>query len=841
VNPSDPDSGVRADADSADELMIAAARRAAAAALQAAATSSTAPQLPPGAGAPSGRSGSFLPGSFAGYDVLREIHHGGQGVVYQALQRSTRRKVAIKVMRDGPFASPAEQARFEREIQVLGQLNHPSIVAIHDSGQVGGCQYFVMDYVSGQPLDVWIASGRHSIATILRVFGQICVAVNAAHLRGIIHRDLKPGNIRVDEQGAPHVLDFGLAKVALPGAASDAAAMTLTGQFVGSLPWASPEQAEGVPGKLDLRTDVYSLGVILYQMLTGKFPYDVVGNMRDVLDRIIRVEPQRPSTIWPAIDDEVETIVLKCLAKQRERRYQSAGELARDIARYLAGEPIEAKRDSTPYLVRKYLRKYRLPAAISAAFLMIIVVGLIGSLTFWRQATIARTQAEERRTAAQTSQEKAEAEARRADTEAARAREQAAVAQSVNQLLNDMLARANRGREHGNPNITVREVMDAAARELETGASRYEPQVEAALHATLGQTYRALGLFEKAKAHLEAALTQAEALYGRESLAVADMLESLCLLRMDSSRNRFANARELAEESLATRRRLLGSEHPAVATALHNLGTLLSEEPLTARSYLTEALAMRRRLLGDASLEVAETMVSLGRVSIVAGEWDTAEQLLRDALALRRGLLQEDDVEIAINLNELGDLLAYRGDAALAEPVYRDALALFRKFLGNEHPLVGMAANHLGIICRKLGALDEAEPLLREGLEIRRRFAADDPQLGYSARNLALLLSDRAEYAAAEPLFREAIAVFDRHGYNSADDCVARVGLGSALLHLGRYAEAGRVLRDADARLAALPESPNAAVRASASVPALRGQIAAMLADLDERGSATPE
>ena len=291
-------------------------------------------------------------------------------------------------MKEGPFATAGEQARFEREVQILGQLNHPNIVAIHDSGQAAGCHYFVMDYISGQPLDVWMAGAAHSIEETLRLFAKICNAVNAAHLRGITHRDLKPGNIRVDENGEPHILDFGLAKVV--HSPEEASLMTMTGQFMGSLPWASPEQAEGAPSKIDIRTDVYSLGVILYQMLTGKFPYEVIGNMRDVLDRIMKAEPARPSTIRKRINDEVETIVLKCLAKERERRYQTAGELARDIGHYLAGEPIEAKRDSRGVRAPQVAAQVPLPTAVAAGFLLVITVGLVGSLTFWRQAVVAR-------------------------------------------------------------------------------------------------------------------------------------------------------------------------------------------------------------------------------------------------------------------------------------------------------------------------------------------------------------------------------------------------------------------------------------------------------------------
>jgi eukaryotic-like serine/threonine-protein kinase len=343
-----------------------------------------------------------------GYQVIREIHRGGQGVVYQALQLSTKRDVAVKVMKQGPFATLADRVRFDREVETLGKLKHPNIVAVHDAGAVAGFQYFVMNYVDGQPLDEAFpglgcliperastdgprpgagakaaAAVRPSplqVASALQAFIKVCDAVHAAHLRGVIHRDLKPSNIRVDRSGEPHVLDFGLAKSAdaLPDSA-----MTRTGQFVGSLPWASPEQVEGASQKIDLRTDVYALGAILFQLLTGSLPFDAGSNLRDAVDSILYRAPPRPSTLaaaagGPPIDDELETIVLKCLAKDRERRYQSAGELARDLQRYLAGEPIDAKRESTMYLLRKTLRRYRLRVAAAAAF--VILLGVFGAV-----------------------------------------------------------------------------------------------------------------------------------------------------------------------------------------------------------------------------------------------------------------------------------------------------------------------------------------------------------------------------------------------------------------------------------------------------------------------------
>ncbi len=319
--------------------------------------------------------------SFEGYEIVRAIHRGGQGAVYLAIQMATKRRVAIKVLHGGPFAGSTGRARFEREIQILGQLNHPNIVKIHDSGQTPGGEFFyVMDYISGRGLDELIRPGekRQAIPEMLHLFARLCEGVNAAHLRGVIHRDLKPQNIRVDSSGEPIVVDFGLAKVGVPDVVEDeesgtAHLMSMTGQFVGSLPWASPEQATGSPGEIDMRSDVYSLGVVLYQLLTGRFPYEVVGNMRDVLDNILKAEPTRPSTIRRQINDEVETIVLKCLHKDKDRRYQSAGELARDIRRYLNGEPIEAKRDSGWYVITKTLRRHRGRVAFVGVVCVLIV------------------------------------------------------------------------------------------------------------------------------------------------------------------------------------------------------------------------------------------------------------------------------------------------------------------------------------------------------------------------------------------------------------------------------------------------------------------------------------
>ncbi|GMU81656.1 MAG: hypothetical protein AMXMBFR47_15270 [Planctomycetota bacterium] len=343
------------------------------------------------------------PDAVPGYTIEREISRGGQGVVYEAVQQSTGRRVAIKLMLAGPLASAGERARFEREVRVLGRLRHPNIVSIHHSGALpGGGYFYVMDYIAGLPLDVFVRRGARSsgrsehpldVPAMLRLMATVCDAIQAAHQRGIIHRDLKPGNVRVDEGGVPHVLDFGLSKLADD---PDDRSATRTGQFVGSVPWASPEQAAGESDGIDVRTDVYSLGVLLFQILTDRFPYAVTGRASEVLEAIRHTPPLRPRTLRRDLSDDVETIVLMCLQKEPNRRYQSAGELAADLRRYLAGEPIEARRDSGWYVLRKHLWRHRLALGVAAAFVGLVLAFAMVAWSLYREASAARASAEER-------------------------------------------------------------------------------------------------------------------------------------------------------------------------------------------------------------------------------------------------------------------------------------------------------------------------------------------------------------------------------------------------------------------------------------------------------------
>jgi formylglycine-generating enzyme required for sulfatase activity/predicted Ser/Thr protein kinase len=346
----------------------------------------------------SGWTGSINPPSgglhIEGYELIEELGRGGMGVVYAAVQHSTKRRVALKVLLEGPFASTAAKRRFEREVELAARLSHPNIVTVLESGIASGRYYFAMQFIDGQTLDKYATRREGSRADLLRVFLEICRAVSYAHQHGVIHRDLKPSNVIIDRDGSPHILDFGLAKpVEADGVTIDTGPeLSLTGQLMGTLPYMSPEQAGGRNTDIDVRTDIYSLGVMLYQTLTGQFPYPVAGHIADVLRNIQQTDPRKPSTIGRRINNELETIVLKALAKEPERRYQSADGLAGDLQAFLSGAPIEAKRDSSLYIARKLLQKHRTAAATVLAVSLLVIVGV--RMTLHMRAREARTEAD---------------------------------------------------------------------------------------------------------------------------------------------------------------------------------------------------------------------------------------------------------------------------------------------------------------------------------------------------------------------------------------------------------------------------------------------------------------
>ncbi len=337
-------------------------------------------------------SGSGRP-AINGFKLFEELGGGSQGVVYKATQLGTNRTVALKVVRGGLFASPDARRRFAREVELIARLTHPNIVAVHDCGQSTGYDYYAMEYIDGESLDTYSSSRHLEVAETVRLFHSICRAVGYAHQNGVIHRDLKPSNVIIDKEGQAHILDFGLAKPTDDAAAPISTAVTQPGDFAGTWFYASPEQARKDPRAVDVRSDVYSLGVMLYEMLTDTLPYPLMDEPAEsIAKHICHTAPTRPSLIRRDIDDDLETIILVALNKDPDRRYQSGAQFSKDVAHYLAGEVIDAKRDSHSYVLRKTIQRHRVPVAaagiaVTALILFTVTISILYARAVTAQAT----------------------------------------------------------------------------------------------------------------------------------------------------------------------------------------------------------------------------------------------------------------------------------------------------------------------------------------------------------------------------------------------------------------------------------------------------------------------
>lgn len=750
-------------------------------------------------GAPRLGSAAFAPSlpDLPGYRIVREIHRGGQGVVYEAVQQSTQRIVALKVMREGPFAGEQDRFRFERETSILAQLSHRSIVGIIDRGVESGCHYFVMDYVDGQSLERFADASDLDLEDRLRLFAEICEAVNFAHLRGVIHRDLKPGNILIDREGQPRILDFGLAKSTGTEAASSAG-NTLTGQFVGSLPWASPEQVQGDAVLIDTRTDVYSLGVMLFHLLTGAFPYRIMGNMRDVLDDILRAEPPPPSTLAgrsgiissranPArIDRDLDAIVLKCLRKDREARYQTAGELARDIHRYLAGEPIQARRQGTWYLFSKSLRRHRAAAVVAAGFVVLVIAASIISTGLWRMAVRQRDEA----IAAQ----------QRADTEAAKSRQIAQFAQS-------MLSGIDPATAGDLDKRLMRIVLDDAAGRVERELAG-QPLVEASVRRTIGLSYLALGEWPAAATQLEKSLALNRSESGDMSPETLTIWNDLAMVYREQGR--LPEAMAACEKAIEGRRQVLGEEHRDTLVSRGYLAEVYKEQGRVpeAEALNRVILEARRRTLGP---EHPDTLTSMNNLAIdleMMQRSEESESLLKQTIEVEQRVKGPTHPESMRTVNNLAILYMSMGKLEEAEQLVLEGLEMRRRVLGDDHPDTLRAMGTFAELTRVKGDVAGAEKLFREVVaEHRRVLGPTHPTLALHLYSLANLVAHRGDMAEAEQFFRESLEICrtslpEKH-FQTA---VSQVGLGACLLKLKRFEEAETLVLDAFSNLQGNPE-----------------------------------
>lgn len=667
--------------------------------------------------------------SIRGYTLLRELHRGGQGVVYLALQESTQRQVAVKVMHGRTVGDETGRLRFERETHVLGRLNHPNIVAIHDSGAASGHAYYVMDYVAGVPLDAYVARVKPTVKQTLELFVIICDAVHEAHLRGIIHRDLKPRNVLVDDQGRPRILDFGLAKVAADDERMPA--VTVTGQFIGSLPWSAPEQVESRSGIVDTRTDVYGLGVMFYQILTGRFPYVVTGTTHDVMNRILHVDPSRPGTLRRSIDDELETIVLKCLNKESDRRYDNAGDLARDIRRYLAGEPIEAKRNSSWYVFQKTVRRHRVPVAFALLVVAFGVATLTGLIVANEREAGLRAEAER----------------------------QAAIAQAVNRFLNQDILAAVKPQEQGR-DVTVREVLDAASQRIERDLLD-EPVIEAAVRETLGNTYMELGEWSLALDHAERALELSRANLGATH---PDTLAAMQLVgRLYRRLGRYSEAQAILHTMVESARATLGPEDPLTTQGMNNLAYALDElgRRQEALELNREALDIRTRTLGPEHPETLRSLHNQAYYLETFGRYPAAEKMYGQAYRLREKVLGPNHPDTLSSMGNLANMWTGLGRLDDAERLHTEHLNRAIAALGERHPVVLRAMGMLGDLHAKQGRYDDAERLLLRVLDAWRESVGEPHrEVASTLWRLGEVYTGTERFNQAEDSFVRALQMF---------------------------------------------------------------------------------
>ena len=657
----------------------------------------------------------------AGYRVIRELHRGGQGVVYEAFQERTGRTVAIKVLREGPVADADERARFELEVRILARLKHPNIVTIHDSGETAGFYFIVMDYVRGEALDAYVLNEEPDARAILELFATIAEAVAVAHRNGIIHRDLKPSNVRVDETHSPKVLDFGLAKVADPQS-TISGGITHTGQFLGSIPWASPEQADARNDLIDVRTDVYALGVMLFQMLTRRFPYDVTASIREVLQNIVRVDPPRPSSIRRELDDEIDTIVLKALSKEPGRRYQTAHDLAGDIRRYLAGEPIRAKSDSTAYVLRKLLRRHRVPIAVASGFVAVAAGGgIVAAVLHGRNVEMRRQSI-----------------------------------YSESDFFRDLLESVNpQGIEL--PAEKVREKLADATRRLNTELAGL-PEARANLQHAIGVTYRRIGMFGEAEEQLGAALGTRQQLYQPPNAKIAETLHELGAVNWHNAQ--FGIAERYYRDARAQRLALFGEQDTRYADTLNHLAACVCSqgEVEEAERLYHQALEIRRTLLGSEHAEVAATLNNLASCLNRGGQHREAIGYVRQAIDMMTNLHGEQHPFVARGMTNLSGYLIEIGEAAEADDILKTALRIKRQTAGPKHPSVATTLHRLAALKLDEGDAETARPFIDEALAVRRAaLRGGHPDIAAS-----LLLAGRVRLAqgdasGAEPLLDETL------------------------------------------------------------------------------------
>jgi len=706
-----------------------------------------------------------MPERIGPYRVVYEIGRGGMGIVYEAEQQQPRRRVALKLIRSMD-PTPEIRRRFEREAHVLGRLQHPGIAQVFEAGvaetPLGPCPYFAMELIRGEPLRTYCADRALHVPQKLALIARICDAAHHAHANGVIHRDLKPANILVDATGQPRILDFGVAR-AVESELQKSTVYTDAAQLVGTLPYMSPEQVSAQAGQVDARSDIYALGVLAFELLTHRLPYAIDANRpSEAVRTICEQDATRLGSIDRTFRGDVDTIVGKALEKDVSRRYQSADQMAADIRRYLANQPIVARPASALYQISKFARRNRSLVVSSVMVAVALVCATVVSTALAIRAHRAESAKEDQLVAANEARADAERSAEQAQREAARFK-------AVNSFLEEMLASADPSQAGGSREVTVREAIDNAVEMLESGSIEHQPHIEAAVRTTIGNTYRSLGNLAAAEEQLHRAVEILERLHpnGHESLAFAYNK----LARTHQDRGDFDEAEALFRRALTMRRRLFGDEHPEVAVLLNNLGMLLNTRGRTADAepMLRQALAIRRSAYGDDHTDVANSLNNLAVLKSNLGETAEAEALYRESLSIDRKLRGDLHPHVATTMTNLALAIADRGELDEAERLLREALELRRRIYGGKHHHVANGLNNLASILRSKGEIDEAERLFRESLAMDSEVRGEShPSVAVTMGNLASLLAAKGEISESVDLFKRVRATYknslgDRH------------------------------------------------------------------------------
>ena len=763
-----------------------------------------------------------LPAEAAGamigrYKLLEQIGEGGCGVVWMAEQtQPVRRRVALKVIKLG-MDTRQVIARFEAERQALALMDHPNISKVLDAGATGtGRPYFVMELVRGIKITDYCDRNHLPTGDRLALFNQVCQAIQHAHLKGIIHRDIKPSNILVtlhDGVPVPRVIDFGISKATTGQRLTDKTLFTSFEQFIGTPAYMSPEQAQMSGLDIDTRSDIYSLGVLLYELLTGRTPFDAKNLMAaglDAMRRIIREEePVRPSTCLSTmlaadqttvarqhhtetrklthyLRGDLDWIVMKALEKDRTRRYETASALALDIQSHLKNEPVLARPPSTGYRFRKLVRRNRLAVFSASAVIIALVAGLgVASRMFIREK-----QARERSLAAEQEQgrlrEKAEKQERKAVAEATKSRQ-------VAQLLTDMLQGVNLSVALGRDTKLLKDILDESAVHI-AQELKEQPEVEADMRTIVGEVFRKLEDWDRAREMHQKALAIRKSLFGNENKEVAASLHNL------ANTLPFVESEVMNREALALRRKLLGNEHEDVAESLVSLtlNQRMQNKFVEGEIFGREAVAITRKCFGNEHPRLASSLLELASVVGHQGRAAESEKIHREVLAMRRKLLGEIRPEVAESYSHLTDVTEQQSKWEEAIVFARQSLEIYRKLLGGDHPIIEDLLGRIGLFLANGDRVAEAEATFREALALKRKRIGDDHHsVAVLMQNIGEMLIRQKKKPEAETIYRESLAIYRKLDGNEHQNVAeSQVELSRIIESTGKFSEAEAMLRD---------------------------------------------